>query len=54
LGKISDKAQSSTVQNFLKRHDNQKTSVKESGNKQNVSVEGEGDVIVTLSELRHN
>ncbi len=54
LGKISDKAQSSSVKDFLNRHDNQKTSIKESDNKQKVSVEGEGNVIVTLSELRHN
>jgi serine/threonine protein kinase len=54
LGMIRDVAKSAAVEDFLQRNKDKKVSVKESGDKQNVTVESDNNVIVTSSELRHN
>jgi serine/threonine protein kinase len=54
LGMIRDKTKSAVVQDFLRRHKDKKITVKESSDKQNVTIESDSNVIVTSSELRHN
>ncbi len=54
LGLIRDKAKSAAIQDFLNRYKDKKITVKESVDKQNVTIESDSNVIVTASELRHN
>jgi serine/threonine protein kinase len=54
LGMIRNNIKSAAVNDFIISYKDKKTIVKESADKQSVTVEGESEVIVTSAELRHN